>query len=332
MASVRIVSRAGLARVGINDELNVLATPTYFPAVSSVCSIAPPESLVRLLADVGYPRALVSAFDCKRRMPGGVSAAAILMANLRKQGCTVILDSGMFECQVLEDAEWSYSDYEEVAAAVPHDIQLSFDGPIEAGAGRQRAPKGAGNTTTVRRPRRVWIAHGGDRRSIVDAVRKGLDSESAIGIAIPDREAGSDLAARIRTAGEVRRVTNETDETRLLHVLGCGNPVVMAAYTLAGVDSFDSLDWTQGALDIRTLTFTDPLLLKHTGCKCKVCTELPGPAGQLALLHNLLFYQRFVAQLREMAGSGTLLDFIQACAGKECAARLAEELRPLVNK
>ena len=40
---------------------------------------------------------------------------------------------------------------------------------------------------------------------------------------------------------------------------------MMAAYTLAGADTFDSLDWAQGAVDIRSLTLTDPLLLRSTG-------------------------------------------------------------------
>lgn len=326
MAALRIVARSGLARVGISEALRNLATPTYFPAVSSTCSTAPPDSLIRLLIDARYPRALISAFDCKRRMEGGVSAAAGLLARLRSEACTVVLDSGLFECQVLGESSWSSSDYDEVSTFVPHDLLFSFDGPSGSRPQHRPPPRAGSESTAVRETRLVHIVHGTDRASIVGGAGQVLHSGSPLGIAIPDREAGPDLAARVRTVGAVRRVINDTDETLLLHVLGCGNPVVMAAYTMAGADTFDSLDWAQGAVDIRSLTQTDPLLLRRTGCKCKVCVDLPGPDGQLALLHNLLFYQEFSSQLREMVRSETVLDFLQAFTSKEYAASLAEVL------
>ena len=151
-----------------------------------------------------------------------------------------------------------------------------------------------------------------------------MSGNQRVGLAIPDRECGADLLERVRTVSAVRRVMNELDESRLLHILGCGSPVVMAAYTLAGADTFDSLDWTQGALDIRSLTLTDPLLLRSTGCRCKVCSKLPGPDVHRALLHNLLFYQDFSAELRGMVRHGTLVDFLTSFVGTEDAAKLIE--------
>lgn len=326
MAPLRIIARRGLARVGVSKQLRELMTPTYFPAVSSICSVASPETLVRLLVDARYPRALVSAFDCVRRMSGGLRSAQELIAGLRNEGSTVILDSGLFEVQVLGDPAWSYADYQEASTLVPHDILLSFDGPGSPLGTKPANPAAVDVGGTRQETALVHIVHGANRESIVDSAGVGLQSESTIGIAVTDREAGPDLAARVRTIGAVRSVINEVDETRLLHVLGCGNPVVMAAYSMAGADTFDSLDWTQGAIDIRSLTLTDPLLLRQTGCKCKVCHDLPGPAGQLALFHNLLFYQRYASQLREMVISGTLLDFLQEYVGRELLTRLVEQL------
>jgi queuine/archaeosine tRNA-ribosyltransferase len=324
VTALRIVDRAGIGRTAVGSELPTLATPTYFPAISSTCSTAPPEDLIRLLVDARFPRALVSAYDCKRRLRGGLAAATKLLSDLRQAGCTVMLDSGLFECQVLGETSWSSEDYDTVSASVPYDILLSFDSPAgstddQAGTAGHRGEASGPRSSA----RLVHIVHGSDRASIIEKTRQVLASGVGLGIAIPDRECGPDLLSRIRTVAAVRRVMNETDETLLLHLLGCGNPVVMAAYTLAGADTFDSLDWAQGAIDVRSLTLTDPVLLGRTGCRCKVCTDLPGPDGQLALLHNLLFYQEFGGQLRTMVREQTVLDFLQAFTGKNYAEGLA---------
>jgi queuine/archaeosine tRNA-ribosyltransferase len=238
-----------------------------------------------------------------------------------------MLDSGFFESQVRGETTWSSEEYVEVRSAVPHDILFSFDAPAQPRI-RHRSPvKTTGRPASDRNPPLVNIVHGTDRASIVDGVRSALCAGQPLGIAIVDRETGPDLAARTRTVAMVRNVINVTDETLLLHVLGCGNPVVMAAYTMAGADTFDSLDWAQGAVDIRSLTLTDPLLLRSTGCKCKVCVELPGPDNQLALLHNLLFYQEFSQQLREMVRSDTLADFLQEFLGEHRATTLTGTLK-----
>jgi len=292
-----------------------LSTPTYFPAVSSTCSVGPPEELLRLLSEAAYPRVLVSAYDCRHKIGGDLSKAATLVSTLRRAGCTVLLDSGIFECQVLGITDWSAKEYAEVAGVVPHDLHLSYDGPTTERDHRER----------LNRPEPLLnIIHGGDRQGIVTKTRQAGDDGSVSGVAIPDRECGPNLLERVRTLSAIRHELNRCDELLLLHVLGCGNPVVMASYALAGADSFDSLDWVQGAVDVRTLTVTDPILLGSTGCKCGFCSDLPGPDRERAILHNLLFYQDFGVRLRQMIQDRTVQDFLQEFVGKERAEKVVK--------
>jgi queuine/archaeosine tRNA-ribosyltransferase len=324
VGALKILHQHGLARSGIVSELPTLSTPTYFPAVSSTCSLGFPDEILRLLIDSGYPRALVSAYDCKRRIVGGLAGAVGLLTALRKAGCTLILDSGLFECQVLGITDWTFEDYVETSTAVPHDILLSFDAPASSRPRAESRPRAHPEVAGKSPEGAITIIHGRDRAAIVDEARRAMVGSPKSGLAIPDRECGADLLERVRTVSAVRRAMNATDEQCILHILGCGSPVVMAVYTLAGADTFDSLDWTQGALDIRSLGLTDPLLLRFTGCRCKVCSELPGSDIHRALLHNLLFYQDFSAQLREMVRNRTTVDFLSAFVGTDQTVKMVE--------
>ncbi|MCI4352706.1 MAG: queuine tRNA-ribosyltransferase family protein [Thermoplasmata archaeon] len=281
--------------------------------------------MLRLLLESRYPRALLSAYDCLKRMKGGITAATSLVGGLQKGGCVVILDSGGFESQVLGDPGWSLEDYDAVSKSVPFDFLMSFDSQL---IGKESA-KNSGNSESsdASEPRKgttIQIVHGRNRDFILEEVRNLIAKRSIDGVAVPDRECGPDLLARVRTVTEIRRLLDTSDEGSMLHILGCGNPVVMGALVSAGADSFDSLDWTQGAVDIRSLTFTDPVLLKRTGCLCAICTSLPGSDIELALLHNLLFYQHFAKQLREMIRNHTIPDFLQEFTGKEFTRKILE--------
>ena len=324
MGTLKILHRFGLARSGVGAELPSLTTPTYFPAVSSTSSVGSPDEVIHLLIDSQYPRALVSAYDCKRRVNEGLAGAVTLLTALRKAGCMIILDSGLFECQVLGINDWTFKDYVEVSTYIPHDLLLSFDAPTPSPPELESEPSGKSGRGGESSGRAITIIHGRDRDEIVEAARRAVAANPIVGIAIPDRECGADLLERVRTVSAVRRMINQVDESRVLHILGCGSPVVMAAYTLSGADTFDSLDWTEGALDIRSLTLTDPLLLRFTGCKCIACSELPGSDVHRAFLHNLLFYQEFSAQLRGMVRDKTIVDFLSAFVGNPRSDELVE--------
>ncbi len=321
VSAARILHRLGLARSAVGLGVPNLATPTYFPAVSSTCSAGRPEEFVRLLTEAAYPRALISAYDCSKRVEGGISKATTFLAGLRGAGCTILLDSGMFECQVLGITDWSADDYADAARALPHDLLLTYDGPTSPGT-RGEGSEERGRAVVPLRGPVLRIIHGGTRESIVEKARLAASDEAPVGIAIPDRECGPSLLERVRTVSAIRRAMNQRDEHSMLHVLGCGNPVVMACYALAGADSFDSLDWIQGAVDVRTLTVTDPVLLRSTGCKCRFCADLPGPDRERAALHNLLFYQDFGTKLRGMIRDMTVSDFLQEFVGKEQVVEL----------
>jgi queuine/archaeosine tRNA-ribosyltransferase len=62
-------------------------------------------------------------------------------------------------------------------------------------------------------------------------------------LAVPERALGEGIATRIRSVRQIRKALNELDFYCPLHLLGTGNPVSIIAYTIAGADSFDGLEW-----------------------------------------------------------------------------------------
>jgi queuine tRNA-ribosyltransferase len=116
------------------------------------------------------------------------------------------------------------------------------------------------------------------------------------------------------------------------YLMGVGFPRDIVAGVVAGIDMFDCVMPTrngrnayaftaQGALRLRNASLINDLGPMEDGCDCYACRtftrgairhffqagEMLGPI--LVSLHNVRFYQRLMADLREAIGRGRLADF-----------------------
>lgn len=284
-------------RLGGKERL----TPLYFPSVSSSAQRSSLGRMIDFCAGAGAPQMLVSAYDVGR---GLVSEAAGRLREYTKRG-VLLLDSGAFEAHYA-GREWGFDEYARAAKATPCDVYASYDEMPRTGQSVAEALGAAGRaaerSVAARRDAKCMaILHGATGDQLA-AVAEGAARGSTGGprmYAVPEREMGWSIAEKIGTAVRIRRALSAADPRNVLHVLGCGDPMVMALLSYAGADSFDSVDWSRWAVNPRTLEWACADRLEFMGCECAACTS--GGQGALARMwgHNLLFYERFTGRLRE---------------------------------
>lgn len=155
--------------------------------------------------------------------------------------------------------------------------------------------------------------------------------------------------------GEPEEVRNRTLDfsvamlpaARPRYLMGVGRPEDIVEAVCRGVDMFDCVMPTRnarngflftadGTLRIRNARFADDTGVIEEGCDCYTCThgfsraylrhldrcnEILG--SQLATIHNLRYYQRLMAGLRQAIAGGRLEDFIAAFHARRRGARPA---------
>lgn len=116
------------------------------------------------------------------------------------------------------------------------------------------------------------------------------------------------------------------------YLMGVGHPVDLIRGVLLGMDMFDCVLPTRNARHGRAFTFQGPLNLRNCrfasdyapieeGCDCETCRGFSRAyirhlivAGEslawtLVSIHNLRFFQRFMAKLRQSIADGTVSNF-----------------------
>lgn len=327
---VEVMWSDGLSRVVEVGANHLLRTPAYFPAVSGASMSARPLDMIKLVIDTKYPRVLVSAYDLAKLERKQQARVASELRRFRAAGGFVFLDCGMFESYWLRDERWDFRHYEKVVHAFEQDFHASFDGvvrmPPVRGLSMGFQPLDVTRSIGLAPDSQcVLIAHATTPERLVKAVtalakfalanRKGSIQTSPLVLAVAERECGTGVAQRAGAITAIRRSLDQFEVPALLHVLGCGYPVSIAAYSSAGADSFDSRDWSEAAIDWRNFSTVDFSLLSATGCPCKVCKKFRIDNLQKGFLHNLLFYQTFSIQLHRMIRERTLDDFLLETLG-----------------
>ena len=301
-------------------------TPLYFPSVSSSAQRSPAGAMIGFCTVAGAPQLLVSAYDMEKSGPGLAGS----LQEYAKRG-VLLLDSGAFEAHYAS-SEWGFGEYAKEVKAVPCDIYASYDempgAGLSDGDALSAARLGMGCSETVKSDARCMaILHGATGNQLV-AVAEGAagDADGPRMYAVPEREMGGSIAEKIKTAVRVRRALSGADPRNVLHVLGCGDPVVMALLAYAGADSFDSVDWSRWAVNPDTLEWACADRLEFMGCGCTACAT--GGRGTLERMwgHNLLFYEKFTGRLRDAILGDRDFDSLGAALGGGAAARAREAL------
>ncbi len=133
-------------------------------------------------------------------------------------------------------------------------------------------------------------------------------------LAIPERELGDGLIARMETVLEIRKALNKTGTYFPLHILGTGNPITMISLAAVGADTFDGLEWCRTVADYTNghlFHFQHfDIIRKH----CESMIRLPivrqlvnddeVPYSMQVASYNLDYYQDCIRTMQDMIHSG----------------------------
>ena len=286
----------------INFMDKKFSTPTYFPSISSAVTRIPISWLIRFCVNKDYPKLLVSAYDLDDIKNEKNSIIKILKNYAKKN--ILFVDSGTFENYWLKDKEWTFGKYNKIITKISGDIYTSFD----------ELPKPYDDLKTVssninffmkkssiisKKSQCAMVLHGNISSQIINVAKDNVSDNTKPSIyAIPERDCGKTIKDKIATIKKIRIMLNKKNPANILHILGCGNPLSIALFTFVGADSFDSVDWSRWVIDPKTLQFVDLNHIELIECACKICQSKKLDAPIKSLLHNILFYQKFMSDLQ----------------------------------
>ncbi|TAH33669.1 MAG: hypothetical protein EYC62_06460 [Alphaproteobacteria bacterium] len=294
-----------------------LALPIFFPSVSSVKTNLKPAEYAGVLSSVSAlnRQFLVSAFDLSHASADEKIVLRQSLAKSLEAGNVVLLDSGNYESfwKSAKD-KWQQARFHEVLQTFPFSIAFSFDeqnppAKAEDHIGliieRWQQDQAAAGSKPI-----IPIIH--ENPNILPSLCARVAESTGVNmIAVPERRLGEGIFNRANTVKEIRQALSATGRYIALHLLGTGNPISLAIYTLSGADSFDGLEWCQTVVD------HDTALLFHS-------TQFDFFRGQTdwgdknlsfvarTLTHNLEFYTDWMKRLSQAAHENKGIDFCRA--------------------
>lgn len=320
--------------------------PTLFLSVSSYETQLVPADAVRALRVFGAPTILISAYDMvKRRKP---QAMLDELTKYRESGGFVLVDSGNYEASRLGTRRWKADDLKEALARTPHDWAFCFDvvnplhdadraiDKIVNAVERDREFTSAPVLPIVHAP--IRKKGGYKLTDIPRIIREVADRLEPQLIAVPERELGPGLIARIRTVRAIREELSKLPFYQPLHLLGTGNPWSMAVLAAAGADTFDGLEWCRMAVDRQKdrlhhfqhfdffsfqAGFADSPVTRGA-----LADQAVDFAGKVAF-HNLDYFATLVSNMREAVMAGSIEAFVVGLVGKDTANQLKKQVPDL---
>jgi hypothetical protein len=257
---------------------------------------------------VQHPLVLVSAYDIGCADPPDRREILAVLETFNRAGGAILLDSGNYESYWKADRGWSPGGFATVLAyglhhlAFTHDVQDQLNDyehiadEVEQAVMRDQAHSPSATVAP--------IVHG-TSDALPAAVQRVVERLHPVMVAVPERELGEGLLARAETVARIRAAIDQTVAVCPLHILGTGNPLSLLVFVRAGADSFDGLEWCQTTIDAATARpyhFQQRELFGHQDPFASA--DLPYTEATLA--HNLLFYRRFLEQLRDSILAGEL--------------------------
>lgn len=76
--------------------------------------------------------------------------------------------------------------------------------------------------------------------------------------AIPERDIGDGIIAKLRFAKTLRNKISEIDPEIKIHLLGTGNPLSILLFSHVGISTFDGLEWCRQSLDAKSTLLFHP--------------------------------------------------------------------------
>ncbi|MCJ7516230.1 MAG: hypothetical protein MUO89_09790 [Dehalococcoidia bacterium] len=294
-----------------------LSFPCFFPSISSVKTNLKVLEYLEVLKSVDHPLFLISAYDLHNLgNKRDLTQIKKILEDSVTNGKAVILDSGNYESFWWKDKTWERENFWSYLRSYDYGVAFHFDK-------RQQKMRPRSAKSIVDEIEKCVIkdqeqAYKGTIIPIVHApsgllveISSGIAEKlNPIMIAIPERELGDGIFARSETVINIRKELNRRDTYYPIHLLGTGNPLSMLIYVICGADSFDGLEWCQTVVDY------DTALLYHFQQREFFCLQTNFnstsiPYTQATLVHNLLFYRKWMQEIQNSLKNGQIINLAQ---------------------
>jgi len=245
-----------------------------------------------------------------------------------RNGCFVMLDSGIFESYWNRDSTWTFARYGKYTCQIDSDFYCSFDQLPKKDMSIQHFSRLTmrsikSSAMISKSSQAVPVIHGISPEQLIQMLRKLMAVMKVVPIvAVAERDCGRTISERAKTIVKLREILLNGRQNSIIHLLGCGDPISLAVYSYCGADMFDSLDWAEFAIERNELELANISQLELMNCNCVACSRKIKDPIKKVLLHNLRFYQDYGIMLRAMIQRGTLGDFLIERVGLDFLDRL----------
>lgn len=306
-----------------------LSIPNVFMSVSSHETQIVPDEALRVLKAHNTGSILVSAYDLVKSKARKSMIKEIRA--YRKQGGFVLIDSGNYEADRINDKEWTPVHFKQALLETPHDWAFCFD-KMNPSKNVEKAIKEV--VSAVKRDSKhtnapvlpiIHVSQDESGLARLPQIVKGVSEQLRPNvIAIAERELGAGLALRAKTMKQVRTELDKLPYYQPIHLLGTGNPWSIAVLVAAGADTFDGLEWCRFAVDPRRGRlhhFQHFDLFKSCAERTPFLDIVDADAdieyaGQVAL-YNLEYYKEFGHMMRAMIATKDAEPFAMGIMGMD---------------
>ena len=235
-----------------------LETPMFFPSISTVKTALPPLTYLSMLHQFrGWNKKfLISAFDFSQ-----INDKCKLINDVRlaqeHEDVVILMDSGNYETFWKEKKEcWKQFNFHDVLRRHPYTFSFGFDeqGPpqemtahLKLIVDRWQSDQNIDDNRTI-----IPIMHvptQGNWIHLLEICPLVAQETKVPMIAVAERELGDGILERVKTVISLRKALNRIGHYVGLHLLGAGDPISIALYSVAGANSFDGLEWYKTVVD-----------------------------------------------------------------------------------
>jgi hypothetical protein len=229
------------------------------------------------------------------------SDAKLCIDAARESGYVVLMDSGNYESfWKRAQGTWKQADFHAALDAFPCDLAFGFDEQAPPDDEREHVALVVARWELDQRRaadcRIIPIVHG-SQTELPELCRKVAEQTGVEFISVAERRLGEGLLARARTIRAIRQALDSLGRYVFLHILGTGNPISLAVFSIEGADSFDGLEWCQTVVDHESgLLFHLSQADFFIGQSAWSGDDVPFRIKVLA--HNLEFYRDWMSRLQ----------------------------------
>jgi hypothetical protein len=331
----------------LNENIQL---PVLFQSVSSFETQLPTHEAVAALDVFRFPTILISAYDLQERSGYDSSTFIKNLTKYKENGGYILLDSGNYEKCRKNDETWNENKLYKTISGIPHDFMFCFDEydlekdidniveQIEVSVSKGRKYTGAPVLPIVHARKEEQGEY--IFSTVPELVLEVAKRQKHLLIAIPERELGDGLIARVKNIVKIREQLNNLPHYQPIHILGTGDPIVIPLFIAAGADSFDGLEWCRKVVDrdeyrLHHFHHFDLFSYQAQFAESRITREALANSEikfiAKVIFHNLDFYDEFIGKIREAAINGNIRGFITENFPKPIWSQVMKNLAGIIK-